>query len=367
MTTRRQEKMTDIIMLPTAAIEQAKNCYKLSRELITSRTKPAGLQAAKLLINDKLARFKLLADSAIEAAHKDHKTTAEQYKNIAAKDIVLTALSDDFTLQYADEIRDTNDSKTLLALLDDIIGTPTEKQAQSEAEENLANLTRDIDSEEKFERFYKRLDRLAGKATTDATIKNHLITKAFNRNITPRIRSFLHEQNKNNLDAQATAKYLDQMLKHKKTAYINNIENPEASARMIELQKQNTDLHDKMDSMQRLLATLLENQTQQNLDLQVNQIKPHRPQPAKPSPKPNKFQPPTHQGPPMREQAPQRYINPAWELNKYGKPFTCRKCGIRGHRDENCRGTHLACRICEKVGHIQYACPQRQTKNMSLN
>ena len=30
---------------------------------------------------------------------------------------------------------------------------------------------------------------------------------------------------------------------------------------------------------------------------------------------------------------------PEWELNKYGKPFRCRKCGLLGHKDQNCKGT----------------------------
>lgn len=360
--------MTDIMMLPTAAIEQAKNCYQLKRKLITPRTKPADFVSAKILINDNLSRFNLLADSAIEAAHTDHTDTATQYKNIAAKDIVISALSDDFMEKYSDEIRTTNDSESLFQLLEDIIGTLSDKQIQSNAEDELTNLSRDIENDEKFERFHKRIKRLALKASSESTIQNHLITKTFNRNLTPTIRNFLHEREKGNMATEATAKYLDQMFKHKKTASVNNIENPEASARMIELQKQNRDLHEKMDSMQRLLATLLENQTsQQNSDLQIHQIKEKAPQNTKPfnlndqRPRQNYKKTP--------DQQQQRYINPNWELNKYGAPYTCRKCGIRGHRDQNCRGTRLTCHLCNQEGHIKYACPQRQnqTKMMPKN
>ena len=77
--------MSDIIMLPTAAIEQAKNCYKMSRELINTKTKPADLAAAKILINDKLKRFELLADSAIKSAHTDHQVTAKCTKKSPRK------------------------------------------------------------------------------------------------------------------------------------------------------------------------------------------------------------------------------------------------------------------------------------------
>ena len=47
---------------------------------------------------------------------------------------------------------------------------------------------------------------------------------------------------------------------------------------------------------------------------------------------------------------------PEWELNKYGKPFRCRKCGLLGHKDQNCKGTHLTCNKCQQVGHIAPAC-----------
>ena len=46
------------------------------------------------------------------------------------------------------------------------------------------------------------------------------------------------------------------------------------------------------------------------------------------------------------------------ELNKWGKPF---RCGLLGHRDENCKGTHLTCRNCNQVGHIAPVC--KMSKN----
>ena len=364
-TINKKEIMTDIIMDPTAAIEQAQNCCQFKRVIITTKTKPADFAAAKILINDRLSKFKLLANSAVKRVQEDQKADVGKYRDISSKDIVLSAISDDFAVRHAEEIRETTNSTTLLSLLEDIIGTPSQAQIRSEAEDNLSNLTRDIDNEEKFERFYKRLDRLAKKASDDATIQNHLVKKAFNRNLTPRIRSFLHEREKINIETNEMAQYLDKMLKFKKTAYVNSIDSSEPSEQMIELQKQNTEMHDKMhtmhdkmDSMQRLLAALLENQTvaQQNLDVQVNQIRPQKPAPKPIIPKNKGTRPPTQQ---VQQQPQTRYINPAWELNRYGAPFTCRKCGLRGHRDENCKGTNIVCHTCGQAGHIKYVCPQR--------
>ena len=52
-----------------------------------------------------------------------------------------------------------------------------------------------------------------------------------------------------------------------------------------------------------------------------------------------------------------------WEINKYGKPFRCRKCGIIGHRTESCRGnSQVSCHNCGKIGHMKFVC-QELSKN----
>ena len=50
-------------------------------------------------------------------------------------------------------------------------------------------------------------------------------------------------------------------------------------------------------------------------------------------------------------------INPEWDLNQYGAPIRCRKCGVLGHMDQRCTGTDLRCHRCNQVGHIAPACP----------
>ena len=73
-----------------------------------------------------------------------------------------------------------------------------------------------------------------------------------------------------------------------------------------------------------------------------------------------------------------------WEINRYGRPYRCRICNTRGHKDENCRrtptpmckkcglrthstencrGTTMICHICKKPGHIQHVCPQNNPHN----
>ena len=378
--------MSEIMILPGAAIEQAKNACKFHTKIVTHRTKPADYIHAKEEIEENLERFDLLAKQAIARTDGDSKQAAESCKKYAERCIIISALSEEFLAKHHEEIREAKTKDALLDLLDDIIGTLTEAQIRSAAEEKLNNLTRDSDNEEKFVRFYNRIERLAknstGKGENDKHIRSHLIKKTFFRNITPKLKTFLHEHDKNSLSANEAAVYLDKMLKYKRSANLYNLENSETAAQMTELQQQNThlqqqniDLHQKMDGMQKLLATLLENQnaTKHSMDLQINELRSQRQfKTPKPAPKIHQTsfkQPssaPTGNNTNANQPNPQRYINPNWELNKYGAPYTCRKCGIRGHRDENCRGTNLACHICQQTGHIQTVCPQRPNKQKNM-
>ena len=49
---------------------------------------------------------------------------------------------------------------------------------------------------------------------------------------------------------------------------------------------------------------------------------------------------------------------PHWEINRYGKPFRCQKCGILGHRTESCRGNaQITCHACNQTGRLKFVCP----------
>ena len=360
-------------MLPAAAIEQAKNAYKFHTKIITQRSKPVDFVYAKESIEENLKRFAFLADQAIKKTDGDSKVSAEACKAYAERDIILSSLSEEFLTKHHEEIRDAKTKDALLNLLEDIIGTLTEAQIRSAAEEQLNNLTRDSENEEKFLRFYNRIERLAKNSTgtteTDKHIQSHLIKKTFFRNITPKLKTFLHEHDKTGLSAKDTAAYLDKMLKYRRSVNLFNLENAEASTRMAEMAE-------KMDGMQKLLATLLENQnaTKHSMDLQINELRsqrqtdaPKRSAKMERTPFNTKSAPRQNNAIQNTQTTSQRYVNPNWELNKYGKPFTCRKCGMRGHRDENCRGTNMICHICGQSGHIKYVCPQHPSKQINTS
>ena len=44
-----------------------------------------------------------------------------------------------------------------------------------------------------------------------------------------------------------------------------------------------------------------------------------------------------------------------WKLDANGYPVRCKKCGLRGHLENECRGTKKTCDLCGQVGHTKFA------------
>ena len=211
----------------------------------------------------------------------------------------------------------------------------------------MINLSRDSSGSEKFARFLTRLERLAKIVSEETVVQTFLVNKHFQRALTPSIRSFLREREKNTESPAKIAAFLDGLGKHKQTPELNSLESFKTHE---EIQQ----LHAKFDSLQEEMREILHHQRPKNVNFDpnlaiMNVIKA----------KSQKGRP----GFPFDNST----FPPHWEINRYGRPFRCRKCGLRGHRDENCRGTTLTCRLCNTVGHIQLACPQREQKSYQKN
>ena len=211
----------------------------------------------------------------------------------------------------------------------------------------MANLTRDSSANEKFSRFYTRLERLAKIVSEEKVVQSFLVDKHFQKSLTPSIRSFLREREKNTEPPEKIAAFLDGLGKNKQILELNSLDSSKTHE---EIQH----LHEKFDSLQSEMREILRLQRTKTVNFDSNvaimdviKAKSKSSGPTKP------------------------FVNsdfpPHWELNRYGRPFRCRKCGLRGHRDENCRGTTLTCRLCNTVGHIQPACPQKELKSQQKN
>ena len=68
----------------------------------------------------------------------------------------------------------------------------------------------------------------------------------------------------------------------------------------------------------------------------------------------------------FRRQKNDRRINPKWELNKFGVPIICDKCGWKGHKTKDCWGL-IRCVNCNERGHAITICPKLTTTTKPKN
>ena len=213
----------------------------------------------------------------------------------------------------------------------------------------MATLTRDTLSDEKFARFLTRLERLAKIVTDKDDVQQFLINKHFRRALTPNLKSLLQEREKTSETPTKIASFLDSLGKNKRSVDLHSIE----STTQAEIHQLNEKFDSLKNELKNELREILRIQSSRNYECEQAELNAVKLKPRVSRPEPSD----------------QRTDNfpPHWEINRYGRPYRCRKCGILGHRDENCRGTKLVCRICNQPGHIQPACPRRNQNQLTKN
>ena len=333
---------------PVMAIQNGVQQFSFKTQPITLRLEPGEFDLIKAKLDTEVNKYTNFTKAAIEQFDLASDTEIKKYQDDGKRDILFSALSTDFlTKHHADLIyEDTYDK--LMKFITDVIGPQSSTTRRKIAEEKMSNLTRDSDADEKFSRFLTRLQRLAKLVTDTQVIQDFLVNKYFQNSISPSLRSFLREREKNTESPEHIADFLDKLGKNKKTADVKSIEIFGTQTIIKEMRDQFDAKFDALQSeMREILRLQKSNYTDQHVEL-------HAVRAVKPQVKKN-------------TQSTLEEFPPHWEINRYGRPFRCRKCGLRGHRDENCRGTNLTCRLCQEVGHITPACPKRALKSTSKN
>mgnify|MGYP000001018241 CR=1 FL=1 len=352
-------------------ILQAKNSFQFSApKPVHSKTTPKTFALAKDEIQNRIAQFDVVTDAAISSQGLSEDEKVKKFQANAKRAILYSSLSDEFATKYLDEIYHEKSYASLMKFITETIGTQTERQKIAEAEDKLNSITRNIQDGERFGRFLERCTRLADDITTNPSIKSYLIQNAFSKNLSPKIRAFLREHDQTDKTPSEKAAYLDKMHKFVPEASVNALETNDAGQKINDLVKQNDELHQQNESLHKkfdLLQTEMRvmmssntSNTAKNIDineivLELNKL----------SAKQNNFQ--KSNGIQRNQQnsgtlvpPPQHASYPAhWDLNKYGAPYRCRKCGVRGHKDENCKGS-VRCHGCQQQGHIQAICPNNR-------
>ena len=298
-------------------------------------------------IDFALDQFNFTVDASIEKFQLTQCDKTEKYKIHNQLELIKSAIDTQFLAKYESDIFFIKTPEELIALLKKLVGTISPQQKQENARIQLAEATRRVDEEEEFEQFYTRLSHLARASNDNKTIQEFLLQNTFEKALNANHRQFLIDQDQTNLDLLEKAKYLDKRNKHKKQIRINEIDTTANNAIQMELINQMSALTTKIAELSTQNATF----ATQNAAFEAEIFK------LKTQPKRQNFliHQPHHTK--LKTAQNDRSIPSQWELNKYGKPYRCRKCGLLGHKDEKCRGTHLTCRKCNKVGHIAPACP----------
>ena len=341
---------------PVIAIQTGVQNFSLKSKPISLKLQPGRFEKIKEKIIQEIEKFTTFTDATIQQFELTTDADILKYQEEGKRDIFMSALAPDFVTKYSNDIiyEDTYDK--LSNFVTDVIGSQSAAAKSKEAEEKMSALTRDSDADEKFTRFLIRLERLAEIITDKADFQQYLVSKHFRRALTPSLKSLLKEREKGSETPLMIAKFLDGLGKNKRTVDLNQIE---ASATRDDFQQ----LHEELVSFKNEMREALRFHSTRYNEIDSAELNAIKTKPTANRQRPvhrqnDNFRPNDkfHQNDNFRQN---NNFPPHWEINRYGRPFRCRKCGLRGHRDENCRGTTLICRICEEPGHIQPACPQR--------
>jgi len=210
---------------PIACIQQAiRNFQFPSIKPIKLSTTPTNFTSIKMDIENRIAQYNILTTSSINTHSNDEKSVEKKdetekdlknFQDIGRREILHSALHQDFLVKYEDDVRHETSYDKLLGFITEIVGSQSEKQKISEAKKQLQCATRNVYDNERFVRFLEKLKRVAEPISDNSEIKKYLITEAFHNNINRGLRTFLHEHEKSDTSIENIAAYLDRMNKHK--------------------------------------------------------------------------------------------------------------------------------------------------------
>ena len=342
---------------PVIAIQSGIQQFSLKSKPISQKLLPGEYETIKQKVETAVEKFTNFTNATISQFKLDNDEDVKKYQSDGKREIFLSALAPDFTDKYASDLHYEDTYEKLKSFVLDVIGSQTDSAKRKAAEEKMSNLTRDLTTEEKFTRFLTRLERLAQIVTDKEEVQQFLLAQHFRRSLSPKLKSFLQEQNQLSAEPEIIAKFLDKMgkNKHGQTMDLFSMESSETRTEIQALIQ--AALNDKFDRLQADMKEILNHQRASAFDYQAVEVNAMT---KRTSQKPEQNVPSI----PRKTSRPrQSTAHPG----QWTRPVTCQKCGFRGHSAENCRGHRLTCHLCNQVGHIKPVCPQTHLNNSSKN
>ena len=321
---------------PIMAISQAGRCFKLANAPLSKTTNPKESTALFEKLDNLAKNFSLYTNGVLKEYNGTDKEEITALQKEVERGILFSAISPDFYTKYADEIDAAKDYENLKKLLTEIIGTQSQAAQKVEAERIFHSAVRDIEAEEKFTRYLKRLERLSKKVSGEPKVQEYLVSQKFTKGLSPENKTFLVDQDQDEGTLLEKANFLDKRQKYKPVADTNALGT--TAGRFHELQLQNEKLKEELISFKSEMKQLIIGMR----DVDVNQTKVE---------KESNVQKQTRAQP----RQPQRHPH-------------CQRCGLRNHRADTCRGHSFTCHICNRKGHLSNVCPARRSNtNTSKN
>lgn len=352
---------------PLEVLEIIEDGFEVSTK-ITPETSKKELQRIKKDFEKKIERWTLIWNRSIKAhGLEETDKSSEKSKYMlefqrTRERLCLQLLSSKFYSKYEDELEDITGSKEFFNLLENIIGTVTKADAAKEAHQALRDISRRIDEEESFTRFYARIEKLAKIASDGKTeLQNYFIKETFSANLTPELKRYLLDMDKEHECAEDKAAFLDKKLKHKKKASVRAISPTE-----LLLQEQVDALTAQLAEVPETIKAIMANSDSQlqMLRSEIGEIKKITTQQSNNSWKNERKREQKEHLETTAKFTQDRYRNEKGQNRQQEE--RCKKCGYTNHRTEECRGTSTKrCFVCDSVGHMSFVCPlkQRFSKN----
>ena len=158
---------------------------------ITTSTNKRQLKSTITTIKTKMERMKLIFQTSLNLhdTKNEERTAFEKEFKATRRAICLSYLDSKFREKYEDEFEDVKGSSDFYTLLNQIIGEVNPEEEARDARSKIKEISRRIDENEKFARFYTRLEKLAATASRgNEMLKNHYLDEASHANITPDLR-----------------------------------------------------------------------------------------------------------------------------------------------------------------------------------
>ena len=209
---------------PVIAIQTGIANFSLKSKPISLKLEPGEFERVKTKINQEVDKFTLFTDATIDQFDLKNDAEILKYQEEGKREILMSALAPEFIAKYQTEPLYEDIFKKLIKFVTEIIGSQSENAKSKAAREKMAKITRDSNTDEKFSRFLIRLQRLAEIVTDNTDVQKFLVNQYFDEALSPTLKTFLREKEKNTETPENIAVFLDKLGKHKKVKDLNSLE-----------------------------------------------------------------------------------------------------------------------------------------------